>query len=75
MGLVLAALVMIWNAPRYGRWAALVLVVSIQAIWDLLFSPWSYGFLAGFAILAVAFSARHLPSKANSDVKGISFDY
>ena len=74
LGLVLAALVMIWNAPRYGRWAALVLVVSIQAIWDLLFSPWSYGFLAGFAILAVAFSARHLPSKANCGVKGVSFD-
>jgi hypothetical protein len=38
LGLVLAAVAMIWNAPRYGRWVALVLVVSIQAVWDLFFS-------------------------------------
>jgi hypothetical protein len=62
LGLVIAALVMIWNAPRYGRWSALVVAVSVQAVWDLLFSPWSYGSLTGFAIIAVLFSARHLPS-------------
>lgn len=62
LGLFVAALMMIWNAPRYGRWAALVVAVSVQAIWDLLFSPWSYGLLAGLAALAVVFSARHLPS-------------
>ncbi|MDV3128665.1 hypothetical protein M1247_27425 [Mycobacterium sp. 21AC1] len=66
LGLFVAALMMIWNAPRYGRWAALVIVVSVQAIWDLLFSPWSYGLLAGLAVLAVAFSARHLPSTSTS---------
>jgi len=37
--------------------------------WVLLVAVW-----AGFAILAVAFSARHLPSKANCCVKGVSFD-
>ena len=60
LGLVVAALVMIWNAPRYGRWAALVIAVSIQAIWDLLFSPWAYGSLSGYAVLAALFAARHL---------------
>jgi hypothetical protein len=65
LALVVAALAMICNASRYGRWAALVIVVSVQAVWDLFFSPWSYGFLASFAILAVAFSARHLPSRAS----------
>lgn len=64
LGLIIAALVMIWNAPRYGRWAALVIAVSIQAVWDLLFSPWSYGGLTGFVLLAVLFSARHLPAKS-----------
>jgi hypothetical protein len=62
LGLFVAAVLIIWNARRYGRWTALVIAVSIQAIWDLLFSPWSYGLLAGFAVLAVIFSARHLPS-------------
>ncbi|CAN5602868.1 hypothetical protein BH10ACT9_BH10ACT9_20380 [soil metagenome] len=64
IGLVVAALMMVWNAPRYGSWAALVVAVSIQAVWDLLFSPWSYGCLPGFAILAVLFSARHSLSKS-----------
>ncbi|MGV9800986.1 hypothetical protein ACWDTP_23355 [Mycobacterium sp. NPDC003449] len=71
LGLVIAALMMIWNAPRYGRWAVLVAVVSIQAVWDLLFSPWSYGFLAGFAALAVLFSARHLPAKSTPPEGGL----
>lgn len=62
LGLLAGAAMMIWNASRYGRWTALVVVVSVQAIWDLMFSPWSYGCLAGFAVLAALFSARHLPS-------------
>ncbi|WP_157521429.1 hypothetical protein [Mycobacterium sp. ACS4331] len=64
LGLLVAALTMVWNAPRYGRWAALVTVVSIQAVWDLLFSPWSYGCLTAFAVLGVMFAARHLPGRS-----------
>lgn len=63
LGLLIAALAIIWNAPRYGRWAALAVVVSVQAVWDLLFSPTSYNILPTFAMLAVLFAAYHLPAK------------
>jgi hypothetical protein len=63
LGLLVAALMMVWNAPRYGIWAALVLQISVQAIWDLLFSPFSYNLLPAFAILALVFTARHLPAR------------
>ncbi|MCW2691052.1 MAG: hypothetical protein JWR37_5942 [Mycobacterium sp.] len=66
IGLLAAALVIIWNAPRYGRWSALAVVVAVQAVWDLLFSPTSYNLLPTFAILLVVFAARHLPSRAES---------
>ena len=69
LGLMSAALAMIWNAPRYGRWCVLVIAVSLQAVWDLLFSPWSYGSLSGFAMLAVVFAARHMPSHSHFDEK------
>ncbi|WP_053082821.1 hypothetical protein [Mycolicibacterium chlorophenolicum] len=71
LGLVIAALAMVWNASRYGRWSVLVITVSLQAVWDLFFSPWSYGFLSGFAILAVVFAARHMPSQSHLDVKEV----
>ncbi len=66
LGLFCAALAIIWNAGRYGRWAALAVVVSVQAIWDLVFSPYSYNFIPGLALLAVLFAARHLPPMADS---------
>ncbi len=69
LGLMIAALAMVWNAPRYGRWSVLVIAASVQAVWDLLFSPWSYGFLSGFALLAVVFAARHLPPRSHYDDK------
>ncbi|WP_185976007.1 hypothetical protein [Mycolicibacterium sp. 018/SC-01/001] len=69
LGLVIAALAMIWNAPRYGRWSVLVIAASLQAVWDLFFSPWSYGSLAGFALLALVFAARHMPSQPHLETK------
>ena len=62
--LIAALITPIWNAPRYGRWAALVVAVSIQAVWDLVvLAVVVWISLAGSPLLAVIFSARHLPSK------------
>ena len=61
LGLLLAAVGIVWNASRYGRWAPLAVYLSIQAVWDLLFSPTSYNLLPDFALLAVLYVACHLP--------------
>jgi hypothetical protein len=63
LALFAGALMIIWSAPRYGRWAALAIVVAIQAVWDLLFSPTSYNTLPALAVLALVFAARHLPAR------------
>ena len=70
LGLFVAAVTIIFNASRYGRWAALVILLSVLAAWDLLFSPYGYNSLPGYAILAVLFAARHLPSKVGAEVRG-----
>lgn len=57
--LFVGALMIVWNAPRYDRWAALAVVVAVQAIWDLLFSPLSYNSLPAFAALALVWAAKH----------------
>lgn len=66
LALLFAALAIVWNAVRYGRWAALVVTVAVQAAWDLLFSPTSYNILPTFAMLAVLFAACHLPKKSEA---------
>lgn len=70
LGLLVAAVTIIFNAPRYGRWAALAVLVSVLAVWDLPFSPYGYNALSEYAILAVLFGARHLPSKVGAEVRG-----
>jgi hypothetical protein len=70
LGLVLGSVAMIFNAPRYGRWTALAIYVAVQGVWDLLFSPFGYNVLPGYAILAVLFAARHLPSEVGAEVPG-----
>jgi hypothetical protein len=74
LGLLVAALAIVWNAWRYGRWAALAVVVAVQAAWDLVFSPFAVNFLPGYAILAVLFAARHLPREVGAKVGGIARD-
>ncbi|MCZ8379277.1 O-antigen ligase family protein [Mycobacterium sp. CPCC 205372] len=59
LGLLVAALAVLWNAPRYGRWAALAVLLSVQAVWDLLFSPVVYNMMPAYALLAVVFTAEH----------------
>lgn len=58
LGLLAAAIAIIWTAPSFGLWQGLAVVVSVQAIWDLLFSPTSYNLLPTFALLALIWVAR-----------------
>ncbi|MGU3432767.1 O-antigen ligase family protein [Actinomycetes bacterium M1A6_2h] len=49
---------LIWNTGEFGRWSALVTTVSVQAVWDLLFSPWTYNLLPLYACLCLMFASR-----------------
>lgn len=66
LSLFIAALVILWNANRYGQWIAPAVLISVQACWDLLFSPMTYNLLAILAILAVVFAARNLTGTSES---------
>lgn len=57
--LLFACVAMVWNFTRYGRWAPMVLTVSLQTIWDLQFAPWMYNAPAIYACLALLFCAGH----------------
>ncbi|MGV8872420.1 MAG: hypothetical protein ACOH2Q_07840 [Rhodococcus sp. (in: high G+C Gram-positive bacteria)] len=74
--LLIAALTVLWNSPRYGIWAAMAVQISVQAGWDLLFSPMSYNLLAAFALLAAVFASRHLttPGSRRSRDSGSVFE-
>lgn len=61
--LFVAALTIVWNVSRYGVWAAPALLMSAQALWDLLFSPINYNLLPMLAILATVFAARNLTGR------------
>jgi hypothetical protein len=60
--LIVGALAIVWNAARYGRWATLAVTVALQAVWDVLFSPFDYNQLTTLAMLAVLFASVHLPA-------------
>ncbi|MDV6295448.1 glycosyltransferase [Rhodococcus aetherivorans] len=57
---------LVWNSPRYGRWAPLVVVVAVQGIWDLLYSPWTYNLIPVYACIVLLFSARHFPGSVRA---------
>jgi hypothetical protein len=57
--LLVAAVGIVWNYTRFGRWTALALVVALQAIWDLLYAPWTYNMVPECACLALLFCATH----------------
>lgn len=57
--LLVACLAITWHNDRFGRWAPLVLVVALQGVWDLLYSPWTYNLLAEHACIALLFCAVH----------------
>lgn len=72
IALLLAAVAIVWNSDRYGRWAPLAVVLAVQAMWDLLFSPTSYNLLPAFAMLAVLFTTCHLPRKTEKSPERLS---
>lgn len=57
--LLFAALAVVWNHGRFGVWAPLALIVALQAIWDLLYAPWTYNMVPECACLALLFLATH----------------
>jgi hypothetical protein len=57
--LLIAAVGIVWNHSRFGRWTTLAVVVALQAIWDLLFAPWTYNMVPQYACLALLFCATH----------------
>lgn len=48
-----------WNNARFGRWAPLVLTVSLQGIWDLIYAPWTYNMIPEYVCIALLFCAMH----------------
>lgn len=67
IGLLCMAVLIIWNSSRYGRWSAMVVIMAVQALWDLLFSPTSYNILTIYAVVAAVFTARHLTREKKSE--------
>jgi hypothetical protein len=57
--LLVACIALVWNNTRYGRWAPIILTVSLQGIWDLLYAPWTYNTIAEYACIALLWSAAH----------------
>jgi hypothetical protein len=57
--LLVACLAVVWNNPRFGKWAPIALIVALQGIWDLFYSPWSYNSIPEYACLALLYCAVH----------------
>lgn len=57
--LLVACLGIVWNYARFAKWAALVITVGLQGVWDLLFQPWAYNMLPVFACIALLYGAVH----------------
>jgi hypothetical protein len=57
--LLVACLGVVWNHPRFGRWAPLAVTVALQGIWDLIYASWTYNTLAEYACIALLFCAVH----------------
>ena len=57
--LLVACLGIVWNFTRFDKWAALVITVALQGIWDILYAPWMYNSPAIFACIALLFCAVH----------------
>lgn len=57
--LLVACLGIVWNNTRFGIWGPLALTVALQGIWDLLYAPWTYNTIEGYACIALLFCAVH----------------
>jgi hypothetical protein len=57
--LLVAAIGVVWNNMRFGRWAPLAVTVALQGIWDLFYAPWTYNMTPEYACIALLFGAVH----------------
>ncbi|MBD0323357.1 MAG: glycosyltransferase family 2 protein [Aldersonia sp.] len=57
--LLAACCALVWNNRRYGRWAPLVVLLGVQGIWDLVYSPWTYNLIPVYVCIALFFAAKH----------------
>lgn len=55
--LLFASLGIVWRYNRFGLWAPLALTMALQAVWDLIYGPWTYNMLAEHACIALLFCA------------------
>lgn len=63
--LLYVCVVVVWRNDEFGRWSPIVLIVALQGIWDMLYSPWTYNTIAEYACVAILFGilrARSVPS-------------
>ncbi|MFW0795323.1 hypothetical protein AAFP30_16030 [Gordonia sp. CPCC 205515] len=65
--LLVACGAIVWNHGRFGIWAPLALVVSLQGIWDLLYAPWTYNMVPEYACIALLFGAVHFRGKMSPE--------
>ena len=63
--LLVACVALVWNQDRYGMWAPLMVVLGVQGIWDLAFSPWTYGLIPVYVCIALFCTARHWQDTAH----------
>ncbi|HEY7052901.1 MAG TPA: hypothetical protein VH496_12335 [Mycobacterium sp.] len=61
--LLVACIAIVWNFRRFGPWAPIALTVALQAIWDLVYSPWGYNLLPEYACIALLFCAVHFRAR------------
>jgi hypothetical protein len=59
----IACLGVVWNNARFGVWAPLAVTVALQAIWDLLYNPWTYNMVLEFSCIALLYCAVHFRGK------------
>jgi len=64
--LLFASIAIVWNHSRFGIWAPLALIVALQAVWDLLYAPWTYNMVPECACLALLFLATHFKARPAS---------
>jgi hypothetical protein len=62
--LLVACIGVVWNNTRFGPWAALVLTVALQGIWDVIYAPWTYNMIAEYACVALLYCAVHFRGRA-----------
>nr|WP_296778788.1 hypothetical protein [Rhodococcus sp. (in: high G+C Gram-positive bacteria)] len=79
---ILAALLPLWLlwasyrlifvSEAAGHWTPVLMYLGMQAVWDILFSPWSYNLPAVFAVIACSYVALQSSGRHEG---GVGLDY